>query len=90
MIVEIKNIDSEALGAVLKGLDEMGLGELTNVFARWAFELEWPEIPEIAPEQLELVEQILNTGCTRYSMRFGDVELTKRDEFSDEDAPDLE
>jgi hypothetical protein len=102
MLVEIQSIDSEALGAILAGLDALGLPELTNVFARWAFELEWHEIAAIPQDQLDLVIRVLDAGCRSYSMRFDQLEFTKRevvDEVAhddnetvsdDEPAPDLQ
>jgi hypothetical protein len=70
MIVEIKHIDTEALGAVLAGLDELGHQELTNIFARWAFELEWLEVPDLGQERLELVSRCFDAACRSYSIRF--------------------
>jgi hypothetical protein len=77
MLVEIQNIDCEALGAILQGFDAIGLQELTNVFARWAFELDWPEIAPIPKDKLALVIRMLDC-CRSYSMRFGEDEYTKR------------
>lgn len=84
MRVDIKYINTEALGAVLAGLDLMGLQELTNVFARWAFELDWAEVSEIDREKLHLVSRCFDEASTSYSIQFTDgdgvtYEFTKRD-----------
>lgn len=81
MIVDIKEIESEALGAILAGMDALSLHELADVFSRWAFEREWDgsnQAPDLSQDYEEMVVRMLDLGCSRYIIRFDDREYKKQ------------
>lgn len=82
MIIEIKDIKTDAMCVIVAGLREANMKDLAHCFMLWAFEIDpdsWDPVPHINDAGLSLLERILNETCRSYSLRLDDFELTRRE-----------